>query len=47
MNKKGRLSGGKCSIAIPELATGIYIVKLQNGKNIFNEKIYIRSSPVF
>lgn len=42
-----QLNGGRCAVAAPELAAGIYIVKLQNGNSEYSNRIYISKAPIF
>ncbi|MCG3164761.1 MAG: hypothetical protein POELPBGB_00520 [Bacteroidia bacterium] len=42
-----QLAGGRCAVSIPELADGIYIVKLQNGNTEQTGRIYISKAPIF
>lgn len=41
------LNGGRSSVKSPEVAAGIYIVKLQNGTAEYTERIYISKAPIF
>jgi hypothetical protein len=45
--KSVQLNGGRCAVDAPELATGIYIVKLQNGNKEYSNRIYISKAPIF
>ena len=42
-----QLNGGRSSVNSPEVAAGIYIVKLQKGNTEYTERIYIRKAPIF
>ena len=42
-----QLNGGRCSVNIPEVAAGIYIVKLMNGNKEYTGRIYIGAAPIF
>ena len=42
-----QLNSGRCAVDAPELAAGIYIVKLQNGNSEYSNRIYISKAPIF
>lgn len=46
-NQLIQLNGARSSVNSPEVAAGIYIVKLQNGNAEYTERIYISKAPIF